>query len=72
MDTEQFKKLPREQRHAIWRLFKRGDNQPRGQGYQGTFREFIERADFEVCGDAVLIHWCGMWLGIERDGYTHS
>ena len=20
----------------------------------------------------VMIQWCGMWLGIEPDGYTHS
>lgn len=23
-------------------------------------------------GDYIMIHWCGMWLGIEKDGYTHS
>jgi hypothetical protein len=22
--------------------------------------------------DYVMVRWCGMWLGIERDGYTHS
>lgn len=22
--------------------------------------------------DCVMIPWCGMWLGIETDGYTHS
>ncbi len=22
--------------------------------------------------DCVMVKWCGMWLGIERDGYTHS
>ena len=22
--------------------------------------------------DCIMIRWCGMWLGIERDGYTHS
>jgi len=21
---------------------------------------------------AVLLHWKGMWVGIERDGYTHT
>ena len=20
----------------------------------------------------VMVKWCGMWLGIETDGYTHS
>jgi hypothetical protein len=22
--------------------------------------------------DCVMVQWCGMWLGIEKDGYTHS
>ena len=22
--------------------------------------------------DCIMVPWCGMWLGIERDGYTHS
>ena len=22
--------------------------------------------------DCAMIQWCGMWLGIELDGYTHS
>jgi hypothetical protein len=21
---------------------------------------------------AVVVHWCGMWLAIEQDGYVHS
>jgi hypothetical protein len=26
-----------------------------------------------VCGrDCIMVPWCGMWLGIELDGYTHS
>ena len=22
--------------------------------------------------NCVMVPWCGMWLGIETDGYTHS
>lgn len=22
--------------------------------------------------DCIMLPWCGMWLGIEKDGYTHS
>ena len=22
--------------------------------------------------DCLMVRWCGMWLGIEKDGYTHS
>ena len=25
-----------------------------------------------ACDGAVTVPWCGMWLCIERDGYTHS
>ena len=24
------------------------------------------------CDGAIVLHWCGMWLCIERDGYCHS
>lgn len=24
------------------------------------------------CDDAITVQWCGMWLCIETDGYTHS
>jgi len=22
--------------------------------------------------DCLMVEWCGMWLGIEEDGYVHS
>ena len=25
-----------------------------------------------VFHDCIMVQWCGMWLGIETDGYTHS
>jgi len=24
------------------------------------------------CDGAIAVEWCGMWLCIEKDGYTHS
>ena len=24
------------------------------------------------CDGAIALHWCGMWLCIERDGYCHT
>jgi hypothetical protein len=38
-----------------------------------TYRQFRK----QVCpvfggGGCVIVPWCGMWLGIEPDGYTHS
>lgn len=39
-----------------------------------SFEEFKNRAKPGGVGTDryVLIHWCGMWLGIEPDGHTHS
>lgn len=35
-----------------------------------SYREFRKIA---VEGfDCLMVPWCGMWLGIEKDGYTHS
>lgn len=38
-----------------------------------TYRQFRKRIwpDWSGYG-CVMIYWCSMWLGIERDGYTHS
>ncbi len=33
--------------------------------------EFVKRAA-GPCHGTVFINWCGMTLGIEQDGYTHS
>jgi len=37
-----------------------------------TYLQFRHRARLDTLMDCVMIHWCGMWIGIERDGYTHS
>jgi len=38
-----------------------------------SYREFRKRAQPTFgCDNAIVIDWCGMWLCIERDGYTHS
>lgn len=37
-----------------------------------TLEEFKDRAVRNTLLGCVMIHWCGMWLGIELDGYTHS
>lgn len=36
-----------------------------------TFPEFCELAQVGTDG-CIMVPWCGMWLGIEKDGYTHS
>jgi hypothetical protein len=39
-----------------------------------SFEEFLTRVRSGGVGTEayILVHWCGMWLGIETDGYTHS
>ena len=65
-------KLTREQRHAVYRVFTRDSNiallttTQRRAAYR-TFRRTVQPGY-----DCVMLPWCGMWLGIEPDGYTHS
>jgi hypothetical protein len=39
-----------------------------------SFEEFLTRVSPGGVGtdQYILVRWCGMWLGIETDGYTHS
>lgn len=76
-----FTRLTREQRVALKRVFDRetlyklNDNTHpnRHMGYKMTYRQFRKLALPVFGGDgAITVPWCGMWLCIERDGYTHS
>lgn len=45
------------------------------QDSQGvTYREFRATIQPMFMRDegGILVKWCGMWLGIESDGYCHS
>ena len=53
----------REQRAALKRIWMRGTD-------ERTYRQL--RRDAVGGNDCLMLHWAGMWLGIERDGYTHS
>ena len=37
-----------------------------------TWLDFLRRVQLGTGGDCIMVEWAGMWLGIERDGYTHS
>lgn len=38
-----------------------------------SYRAFRKTAQATFgCDGAIVVHWCGMWLCIEKDGYTHS
>jgi hypothetical protein len=57
--------ITRAQREAVARKFSQN---PDGAT---SYREFRKRARPGWSGE-LMLQWCGMWLGIERDGYTHS
>ena len=67
--------LTKEQRLALWRVFIRKYpfyNELRKEDARALYRKFRRQAVPEICGPAVMIPFAGMWLGIEKDGYTHS
>ena len=55
--------LNKAQRIALHRVWMRD---PQGMTYL-QFRRSVVPAR-----DCAMVQWCGMWLGIEVDGYTHS
>jgi hypothetical protein len=56
-------KLTKQQRASLKRKWTQ-DNQ--GMTYL-AFRRTVQQG-----WDCIMVQWCGMWLGIETDGYTHS
>jgi hypothetical protein len=54
----------RAQRESVLRKF---NQNPDGAK---TYREFRARAKWSF--GVLMLPWCNMWLGIERDGHTHS
>ena len=70
MDTiyeAEFREVPDMNISQMWALYRKFNQNPNGSP---SFLNFMKRA---VPGyDCLMIQWCGMWLGIELDGYTHS
>lgn len=74
-------KTTRAQREALKRVYERSPICAKPAGVPSriinkremTYRQFREtvQPSFDTSG-CVMVHWAGMWLGIERDGYTHS
>ncbi len=60
--------ITREQYQALRRKYERDPNGA------DDFESFKNQAVPGGIGSDkyILLHWCGMWLGIELDGYTHS
>lgn len=74
-------KLTRPQREALKRVYLRivAAAMPEpvpgkaGTFYVPTYRELRRKVQPTFfCDDCVMVPFAGMWLGIERDGYTHS
>ena len=57
-------KITKEQQIALKRVF---DRTPLDM----TDLQF-RRTAFNAFDECVMVYWCGILLGIERDGYTHS
>ena len=57
-------KLTKQQKLAFYRIYSRDWNKP--YNYL-AFRRTVQQGF-----DCIMVPYCGMWLGIEKDGYTHS
>ena len=61
--------LTRAQRVALYKAYGRGwGGNPKPRTYR-AFRRTVQRFPSDDC---IMVPWCGMWLGIEPDGYTHT
>ena len=58
------RRITKAQQQAIKRIYLRDQNN--GLSYL-QFRRSVKEGY-----DCLMVEWCGMWLGIETDGYTHS
>lgn len=69
------RKPTKEQQRALHNLYAR--SKPQDQLGPGHYRDwsylkFRRSAFWEFGGTALMVRWCGMLIGIEPDGYTHS
>ena len=62
--------LTKEQRQALKRVFNRmqGDDKPKYTNYRAMRRNVC----IYVGGDCIGLNLGYIWIGIEKDGYTHS
>lgn len=61
--------MNKEQLKALLSLYKRQLSNDNGPTYR-TYKQM--RLAVKLGSDCVMIELWGMWLGIEKDGYTHS
>ena len=65
--------LTRPQREALFALWSsRGFADQAPEAVVVSYRDFRRAVQPEILSDTVLVPWCGMTVGIETDGYTHT
>lgn len=55
------------QRRALYEVWQRKTNNP-----QDAWDIFAAKAWYSATLESLMVPWCGMVLGIEKDGYVHS
>jgi hypothetical protein len=65
-------KLTKPQQQSLLRKYHDGQHED-GSTRDISYREFRKavKPTFHMA-NSVVVEWCGMWLAIETDGYTHS
>jgi hypothetical protein len=65
--------------HQRKSLFQKWEQNDQGMTYMqfrrtvlGGFHTSTEECPGWLDRPPIMVKWCGMWLGIEADGYTHS
>ncbi len=61
-------KPTKEQLRALLAIYNRETDKPKTE----SFLQFRRRAVYDNLNQCLMIAWCNMYLGIEKDGYTHS
>ena len=64
-------KLTRPQRLALHRVYLRVVEAQKPSARKASYLAF-RRTVVPYDAQCVLVPFAGMWLGVERDGYTHS
>lgn len=67
------KVITKAQQKAVLRLWKRDKQSAKERGRElKSYKQFRKTAHWSHTNDCLMIPFAGMWVGIEKDGYTHS
>jgi len=68
--------LTQAQRASLLKVYRRQPSlnamDPRKGRPGRSYLQFRKTARYDFLLECVMVPFCGMWLGIERDGHTHS